>query len=198
MSYDLKAQPRVRVGSRHARRLRAEGRIPASIGGEGKPHVDISIDLAEYMTARRKHEALFDIHIDGVGNETAVVRELQWDAFGDTLIHVEFRRVTRGVAIEAEVDLHFVGQSKGGVLTPSHDTLRIRAIPSKIPEQIEINVERLPQEHVILAKHLPLPDGVALACPPDMPVAVLAAASALEEPTEPAAADGTTPPPAAT
>jgi len=196
MSYDLSAQSRPQVGSRHARRLRAQGRVPASIAGEGKNHVDISIDLAEFLTARRKHEALFDIAIEGGAKETAVIRELQWDAFGDHIVHVEFRRVTRGVAIEAEVDLHFVGQSKNGVLTPTHDSLRIRAIPSKIPEAIEINVEHLPDEHVILAKHLRLPEGVSLACPADMAVAVLAKASAMDEPAAPdAPAAGATPAP---
>ncbi len=194
MSYDLKAKARPKVGSRFARRLRAAGLLPASIAGEGKSHVDIAIDVAEFLTARRKHQALFDIAIEGGGSETAVIRELQWDAFGDHLVHVEFRRVTRGVAIEAEVDLHFVGQAKGGVLTPTHDSLRIRAIPSAIPESIQVNAEHLPEEHVILARHLRLPEGVTLACPPDTAVAVIAMASAMEPEPEATPAPGETPP----
>ncbi len=189
MSFDLQAQPRPAVGSRPARKLRAQGRVPASIAGEGKAHIDIHFDLAEFLSARRRHEALYDIHIEGGAVETAVVRELQWDALGESLIHVDFRRVTRGVPIEAEVDLHFHGQSKEGVLTPVHDRLLIRAIPSKIPEALEIQVEHLPAEHIILAKHLRLPDGVQLACSPDMQVAVMAAASA-EEPEEGAEGEG--------
>ncbi|MEO0651409.1 MAG: 50S ribosomal protein L25 [Planctomycetota bacterium] len=181
MSSTLKAQPRERLGSRHCRRLRAEGRLPISIQGEGKANADLSIDLAEFLAARRHHESLFDIEVEGSGTETAMVRELQYDSLGEELVHAEFRRVVRGVETEAEVELVFLGNYRGGVMQPLHTTLRVKAIPSKLPDSIEIHKDRLEVEHFLLAKDLALPEGVSLACEPDFQVAVVAAAEGVDE-----------------
>ena len=114
-SSTIKAELRTKLGSRAARNMRAMGRIPSTIqGGEGD-HLNISIDEVEFWTARRRHVHLFDIEVGGQ-TESATVRELRWDAMGDHIDHVEFRRVQRGVAIEVEVPLEFLGHPKGGVL----------------------------------------------------------------------------------
>jgi large subunit ribosomal protein L25 len=184
MSIQLAAQPRTKLGSRYSRRLRASGRLPASIQGEGKPNLDLSIDLAEFLTARRKHENLFDLQLQGGGVETVVVRELQYDQLGEHLVHVEFRRVVRGREMESDVDLVFVGQYREGVLTPTHSTIRLRALPSKLPDALEVIVERLQIDHILRAKDLPLPEGVKLGCDPELTVAVVTAADGEVVPEE--------------
>lgn len=184
MSSNLKAQPRERLGSRHCRRLRAEGRLPISIQGEGKANADLSIDLAEFLAARRHHESLFDIEVVGGDTETAMVREIQYDSLGEELVHAEFRRVVRGVEIEAEVELVFVGNYRFGVMQPLHTTLAVKAIPSKIPDSIEIQKDRLEVEQFLFAKDLALPEGVSLACEPDFQIAVVASAEGVDVDTE--------------
>lgn len=180
MSVILKATSRERLGSRHSRRLRAEGRLPISVQGEGKANADLSVDMSEFLAARRHHENLFDLEIEGGGTETAVVRELQYDLMGESLAHVEFRRVVRGVETETEVDLNFLGQFRGGILQPLHSTVMVKAIPSKLPDVLEVRLDTLELEHFLLAKELPLPEGVSLACDPEMQIAVVAAAEGEE------------------
>ena len=182
MSVTLKASQRERLGSRHSRRLRAAGQLPISVQGEGKANADLSIDTADFMAARRHHENLFDLEVDGGGTETAVVREIQYDLLGEEIVHVEFRRVVRGVETDKEVDLVFTGQFRGGILTPTHNTIHIKAIPSKLPDVLEIKVDTLEVEHVLLAKDLPLPEGVSLGCEPDFQIAVVAAADGADAP----------------
>ncbi len=54
MSTTLKADTREKVGTKSARKLRDEGRIPATLqAGEDKPHLDISIEEDAFLTARR-------------------------------------------------------------------------------------------------------------------------------------------------
>jgi large subunit ribosomal protein L25 len=180
MSSELKATRRDRVGSRAARALRAQGRIPASIQGQDKDNLDVSLEAASFLAARRHHESLFDIEVAGAGVETAMVREIQYDAFGDNVIHVEFRRVVRGVAIETEVELHFVGMSRGGVLMPLHRTITIRAMPSKIPDEIEVDASAFSEGQTVLASDIKLPDGFELAMAADEHMAVVAGAAGAE------------------
>jgi len=193
MSTHLKAVQRPRLGSRHCRMLRAAGKLPASVHGQGKAHAEIALDMDQFLAARRHHENLFDLDVEGGAAETVMVREIQYDAFGDRMVHVEFRRVVRGVAIEADVELVFVGQARGGVLTPLHRTIKVSAIPSKIPDVIEVDASAFTQGQSIAAKDIKLPDGVKLADKPDMAMAVVAGASAMEVTVKPEDAAGAAP-----
>ncbi len=196
MSYTLKAQKRDRVGSRYARKLRQEGRIPCSIQGGDGAHLDLSIEQRELATARRHHQHLFDIEIDGT-TETALVREFQYDAFGDEILHVEFRRVVRGQEIEVEVELEFVGNTTEGIVNHLANTILVATLPANIPDSIVIPIERLNLDRVLHAGEIKLPEGMRLVSDPNMPVANLATARGLD--VEPAAAEGepTTPAPLA-
>lgn len=187
MSATLKANLRKELGSRSARRLRDAGRIPATIQGGDKDHVDLCIDSQEFWTARRAHEHLFDIEVGGKA-ETAVVRELQWDSFGDAILHVEFKRVKRGEKLETEVELEFVGHPKGGIVNHLVTHVTIRAIPSMIPDVIEIRVEELEPGDSIEAGQLLLPEGSELAMDPETRIAVINVPRAEVEPTEEEAA----------
>ena len=189
MSVTLQGELRDKVGSRTARKLRAAGRVPVSIQGQDKQNTDASIELAAFESARRKHESLFDIEL-GSGSETVMVRELQWDSMGETLVHIEFKRVVRGVEIEAEVEIHFMGQSRAGALQHLHDRLKVRAIPSKLPDAIEIPADLVPEGAPLLAKDVKLPEGVTLADAPDLALAAIAAASAAEPEPEAEAEGG--------
>lgn len=174
---------RDKVGSRSARKLRAEGRIPASLQGEHAENVNLHLDETAFLAARRHHVHLYDLDIDGKV-DSAVVRELQWDAMGDRLVHVEFKRVVRGVETESEVDLAFVGMPKDGVLNVSQPTIMIRCLPSLIPDAIKHRVEGLEPGTHIKAGDLKLPEGISLVVDPDLEVAVIAAIR--EESAEPA------------
>lgn len=197
----LKAVKREVLGSRHSRRLRVEGRLPANVQGlKDKPHIDIHIDEKEFLSARRQRSLLFEIEVGGE-TETAVVRELQWDVLGTQIQHVEFRRVVRGVKVESEVGLRFTGHPKAGIVHHMVETVRILSIPIKIPDGIEVNVNELESGTTILASDLVMPEGVTLVIPLDTQIAAIREArhAVMDEPTEEeaeAAAEGDEAPPA--
>jgi large subunit ribosomal protein L25 len=170
-SKTLKAEPRTRTGTRHARALRQQGLIPACLLSDGTaPSVEFSIDAHTFMTARRHHVHLFELEISG-GVETALVRDLQWDTFGEAVLHVDFKRVRRDVETEAEVELEFVGHPKTGMLNHLVTHVTVRCIPALIPDAIEVPVGHLEQGGLIVARELKLPEGVHLAIPPEAPIA---------------------------
>lgn len=169
----LKAEARTKLGSRACRALRANGMIPANLQpANGKEHVDLAINEHEFLAARRNHVHLYDIEIDGQ-SESAVIRELEWDTFGDNIIHIEFKRVQRGVETETEVELTFVGMPKG-VVNHTMQHIAIISLPSMIPDAIEVNVEGMTEGTHIKAKDLKLPEGVRLGVDPEAEVAVIA------------------------
>jgi large subunit ribosomal protein L25 len=179
----LTAHKRTKLGSRSSRKLRDEGRIPANIQGDGD-HVDVSIDASEFLASRRAHVHLYDIDVEGT-QETAVVEDLQWDTFGDSIIHIEFRKVQRGVATLTEVALEFVGHPLSGVINHLVDSIEISCLPSLIPDSLLVKVEGLAEGSHLKAADILLPEGVTLACDPGLDIATIIGAQGHErEPGE--------------
>lgn len=195
-SATIKVQAREKLGSLSAKKLRAEGRIPANLQSKGAPHLDFHLEEREFLATRRRHVHLYDLDFGG-STESAVVRELQWDTFGERIVHVEFKRVQRGVETESEVDLAFTGTPNGVVNHILHH-IRILSIPSLIPDNIEVRVAGLEIGTVIKAKDLVLPEGVKLGIDPDHDVAtIIGAAGAEAAPAEDAPGIEPTAPPIA-
>lgn len=173
MTVTLKTLPRERVGTRPSRTLRLQGRIPATLQGDGKAHVDLSVLADDLLAARRHHEHVFTLEMPDGTSDAAMVRELHWDPMGDSILHVEFRRVDLTRETEAEVELEFTGHPKGGVLNHLVTHVTVSAIPSKIPESIEVKVDSMEPGHPLYARDLQLPEGVTLVTEGDLSVAVV-------------------------
>jgi len=169
----LKCGLRDKVGSRDARKLRSQGRIPASIQAEGENvHVNIHLAADEFHASRRHHVHLYDLDVDG-DVHTAVVRELQWDVMGDYINHIEFRPVQRGVAIESQVTLVFHGKVKDAVLSQNVTEITVSCIPSLIPDNLEVEVDGLEVGVHLHASDIILPEGITLAVDPEFEIAVV-------------------------
>ncbi|MBM3992257.1 MAG: 50S ribosomal protein L25, partial [Planctomycetes bacterium] len=166
----LQSQPRKQLGSRTAAALRALGRIPSSLElTKTAPHVDFSIDADEFLTARRRHQHVFELDFAG-NKEAAIVRHLDWDTFGESIIHVEFRRVDLKKKTEVEVDLHFVGHPKG-VLNQLVAHVKVLALPTEIPDELEVSVADLEPGTSVTAAQIKLPANVDLVTNPAATVA---------------------------
>ena len=189
MPATLNADLRAKLGTRDSKLLRLRGRVPASLQGEGKQSLHLSLDEDQFLAARRAHEHLFHIVLGQGAPESALVRELAWDAFGERIVHVEFRRVVLDRETEAEVELEFVGHPKEGVLQHLVAHVTIRALPLDIPDHIEVNVDGLEEGKPMTAKDLLLPKGVKLAIPLETPICQ-ATTKTTTEPTVAAAAEG--------
>ena len=172
-SESLKCGLRDKVGSRDSRKLRSQGRIPASLQAEGKSvHMNIHLAADEFYASRRHHVHLYDLDVDG-DVHAAVVRELQWDAMGDHINHIEFRPVQRGVAIESQVALVFNGKVKDAVLSQNVSEITISCIPSLIPDNLGVEVEGLEAGVHLRASDISLPEGISLAVDPEFEIAVV-------------------------
>ena len=184
MSTKLNAERRDRLGTRHSRKLRDQGRIPASVRAEGeRPQVSLSISEEEFLAARRQHEHVFTLTVENV-EQAALVDELQWDTFGERIVHVEFRRVDLDKATEVEVRLEFIGHPKGGLVNHLITNLSVMAKPADIPDLVEVKVDGLDIGDAIHGSDLILPAGVTLAIEPDTVVATISAPTEEKAPEE--------------
>lgn len=170
-TYALNAQPRVELGKKAAKTLRAEGKIPAVLNGgeivelpyagtlkEGQKLVEIengrgiiTTDMILTNDAVRKliyTPDIFVIDLDVNGEKKhAVLREVQFHPVKDTILHIDLLEVKadKPVVMQVPVKLegHAEGVKAGGKLTLSMKKIKVKAPYTEIPERLVINVDHL-------------------------------------------------------
>ena len=162
-SVTLKATPRTGKGSRAAVKLRAKGLIPAIVYGHKKDNAAVAVSAEELDRAIRVlHVRMLELEVDGKP-ETVLIREVQWDAFGKNMVHVDFERKSKTDKVKVTVPVELRNAPKatgGGVLDQPLHTLHIECPLGAIPEAIRIDITNLTLGHPIHVKELALPEGV--------------------------------------
>src|SRR4051812_23971356 len=134
------------TGSRVARRLRAQGRIPAIVYGHKQAPVTISISRDNVWEMIKKATHLAELDLGGT-TEMALVREVQWDHLGKEILHIDFARVSADESIETEVRIDLRGTApgvaEGGVLEQLVHTLRVTCRAGAIPDAIRVDISNL-------------------------------------------------------
>ncbi|MGY8778456.1 MAG: 50S ribosomal protein L25 [Longimicrobiales bacterium] len=165
----LKAEARVGTGKGVARKLRAVGKLPAVVYGGGTDVLHLSLDThdAELLFHRISVDnTIIDIEVDSEKEPIpTLVRDIQTHPWKASLLHVDFLRIQKGVAIEVDIPLHLTGiptgvSVEGGVIEQIVHDLSVRCIPSKIPESIQVDVTELALGDVMHVSDLTLGEGV--------------------------------------
>lgn len=180
----LNAKVRDGSGKGVARKLRQAGRVPAVLYGKDMEAVSLSIDAMEaghLFAGISVENTIIDIQVEGEKEpHQALVREVQAHPHKKELIHVDFLRIQKGVAVEVEVPIELIGTPKGvkdegGNLEHLLHEVPVRCIPSLIPEVIEVDVSGLKIDDAVHVSDLPLPEGVEATVEGDRPVCLVVA-----------------------
>lgn len=146
--------------------LRAGSRIPAVVYGGEKGPINIALSEREFMDARKKGGTNAILRLKHPkGEETVMVKELQRHPVTDRPVHADFQRISLTQKVEARVPLVVVGVAAGvkdfgGMLAIDLRELRLRALPTQIPQKIEVDVAKLGLHEALHVGDLKLPEGV--------------------------------------
>ncbi len=142
----IPAQPRTDLSKAATKQLRRDGKVPAVLYG-GNTANSIMLDYATAKTILFTQETyIVQIEVDGKVSPS-VVREAQYHPVTDKILHIDFLQLAEGQAVEVVLPLKMVGTPKGvikgGRLMPKLRKLKVKGIPSELPEFIEVNVSAL-------------------------------------------------------
>ncbi len=184
----IPALPRKVRGSRACRRLRREGRVPVIMYGrqQGNSLLSISLEDAEFLV--REHAYIVELQLDGE-SENAQIREIQYDALGDDILHLDMVRIslTETITVSVPVDVHGEpeGLEEGGTLDIELHELEVECLPTNIPENIRVEVAHLGIGDTVRVSDAEIPDGVTCLEDPEAPIAsVVPPQQEAEEPEE--------------
>ncbi len=172
----IEVQPRQRIGTRYARRLRKQGRLPAVIYGHKRETVSVSVDEKEILAHLGRGTHVLRLDIQGSKSETCLVKELQFGYLGDEVIHVDFTRVDLDETVEVRVHLHFVGAPAatapaGAILTHDLTDLEVTCRVNEIPEEIRVDLTAMGEGTMLTVGQVSLPPGVRANAAADTPIA---------------------------
>jgi large subunit ribosomal protein L25 len=188
---ELKAKKRVDVGKCPSRRLRREGKIPAVVYGDRVNSLAVSLDHKEFrriVASQWGENTLINLRVDEderLEGLTVLIREIQSDPVTDELLHVDLFEVKMDEKVEVEVPVQLRGTPSGvtlgGVLEQERREIRIRCLPSDIPDGIEVDVSDLNIGDAIHVRNVSLPSGTEIMEDEDVVVASVIAPR-VEEP----------------
>jgi len=183
----MNAEVRTSIGRNQTKHLRRVGWLPAIVYGEGQNPQAISISEWEFEQHIKHHHKVYSLEIDG-SHQDAYLQALQFDALTDRPQHVDFKRIDLDKPIEVDMEVTFIGHpvglGKGGVLIKDNASLRIRCLPTEIPDSLEAAIGHMELNDFLTAKEVPLPQGVELASNPATPMCRVSMASKAPEATD--------------
>jgi large subunit ribosomal protein L25 len=166
----LKAEIREHTGTKVAKKLRKDGRIPAIVYGHKEKPVAVSLDRNTVAEGLHHGRRLMDVQI-GKKKEKMIVKDLQYDYLGKDIIHVDLMRVDVTEMVKVTVPIELKGTAKGthesGIIDECIDHLEIECRATDIPESIVVSVKEIGVGDTLHARDIDLPDGVKLVSSPE-------------------------------
>lgn len=175
------------AGSRAAKRLRRDGKIPGVVYGHGSEPVSVAVDardLRHALNTEAGANALLNLMVDGTSHLT-MARVLQRDPVRHNVTHVDFQLVRRDEIVSADVTFVLLGEAKevhnaDGVVEQAIFSLTVNATPGAIPQHLEVDISGLRIGDAIRVGDLKLPAGVTTDADPEEVIVVAQGAQVTE------------------
>src|SRR5262249_7375644 len=169
-SVALNAFPRTLGRRAGAKKLRANGRIPAIIYGRQAQPQNLEVSAKEMETLIHhaiSENLLVDLAVkdDSRPKRLALVQEVQHHPLSGEVLHVDFHEVAENEKVTVMVPVETVGEAVGvktggGVLEHVLFKVRARGFPKDLPELIAVDVAHLNIGQAIHLGEIQPPTGV--------------------------------------
>ncbi|UPK71164.1 50S ribosomal protein L25 [Chitinophaga filiformis] len=142
----IEGQLRSEFGKKATRQARSEGQVPCVIYG-GAETVSFSAPATAFKNLVYTPD--FQIAEIKVGSKSykCVLKDKQFDTVTDELAHVDFMELVEDKPVAVTLPIRITGQSEGvkagGKLVVKMKTLKVKALPKYLRENIEVNIDNL-------------------------------------------------------
>jgi large subunit ribosomal protein L25 len=173
----LEAREREGRGKNDARRLRAQGMVPAVLygdgGGAGSTVLAVPTKVVDYTLQHVGDNALYDLKLGDQDDATVRVVDVQRNPVSGRLVHVDLAPVNMRERIVVTVPLTVAGAddspgvTEGGVLDQVAYEVEVESLPGDIPQGLTLEVSGLQIGDNLTLADVELPEGVELISDPE-------------------------------
>jgi large subunit ribosomal protein L25 len=173
METKLNAERRSDAGKGVARKLRASGKVPAVLYGQGLDTTPLTVDsrdLTHLLHSSAGSNVLVDLVVDGE-EHLAIPREIQRDHIHSKWVHVDFLAVSRTQTITVSVPVHETGEAvgvkEGGVVEHHLREVQIECLPQDVPDELIVDITNVELGEMVHVSDLVPPQGVTILTNPE-------------------------------
>jgi large subunit ribosomal protein L25 len=184
---------RANLGSKGAKDLRAEALAPCVLYG-GKEQVHFSVPMILFRELLYSAD-VYEVELNVEGDKyRAVLQDAQFHPVNESILHVDFQEIKDDKTVDIGIPVKVVGNSvgvrAGGKLIVKAKKLRVRALPSVLPDFIEINIELLEIGKSIKVAELAAIEGIVFLDSPNNPIVSIKTTRAVQEAAKAEEKDG--------
>lgn len=176
----LTVEKRAVLGKK-VKKLRREGLLPANIYGKDVKSLAVEVKLKEFKEVFNKvgETGLVDLKVNGEVRPV-LIHNVQIAPLTHQSLHADFYQVNLKEKVKATVPVVAVGEAKAvsdkvGILLQPLAEVEVEALPTELPENIEVNVSNLAAlDEQILVRDIKVPAGVEVLTDPEQVVVKIA------------------------
>ncbi len=160
---DLPVQKREVTGSAESRRIRRAGGIPVNLYGGDRPSVSLMTERDSFAQVLKAHSAIVRLKLADI-EQTALVREVSWNVFGEHVEHLDLFRVELDDEVKVRIPIQFsgvpVGVSHGGRTQFVIQDLEVYCILKDMPSELVCDISELEVHGTIRIGDYAFPEGM--------------------------------------
>jgi len=145
-SITINGSKRESVGKKSTKALRNAGQVPCVIYGGDKP---VHFSAEELAFSKLVYTPNAHTVVIALGSDTlnAVLQDIQFHPVTDRILHIDFYQLFDDKEIAMNIPVNLIGKSpgvaNGGSLMRNKRKLRVKALPSNLPDFIEADISPL-------------------------------------------------------
>ena len=157
-SITIKGSERESVGKAATRTVRNAGMVPCVLYGGNQPVHFTAEEIAfkNLVYTPNVHTVVIEL---GGKSFKAILQDIQFHPVSDKILHIDFYELDETKEITMEVPVKVIGNSKGvmagGVLRLNQRKLKVRALPTNLPDFIEADITELEMGNKLYITKLP-------------------------------------------
>ena len=175
----INAKTRSLSGKTAAKRIRAEGNLPAIAYNEKGESIMLEVNAQEFSKAWRSitKTTLVNLKIDGNDNQ-AYIKDTEYDIKTDKNLHADFHIVSGKKPITAVLKIRLSGNPagvlKGGFMVKHVPDVKLKALPADMPAAVTADVSPLEIGGKLAIKDLKLGEKVEILTNPESLIVTIA------------------------
>ncbi|MBI1992371.1 MAG: 50S ribosomal protein L25 [Candidatus Omnitrophica bacterium] len=177
VQHTLTVQRRSVVGTRPARRIRAEGLVPGVVYGKAAEPIPVTVkarDLAILLHSKTGERTVVTLRLDGEDSweKPVLVKDVQYDPVDSHLVHLDFQAVVLTERIRVKIPVVLKGEAvgvkqDGGILEHFLRDVEVECLPTEIPASVEFDVSAMKIGETVHVRHLVPPKHARITSDPD-------------------------------
>jgi len=146
-SITINGSKRESVGKKATKALRNAGQVPCVLyGGDQSVHFSANeLAFSKLVYTPNAHTVV--IALENGDTFNAVLQDIQFHPVSDNILHVDFYQLFEDKEIAMDIPVllsgNSIGVKNGGSLRRNKRKLRVKALPTNLPDAIEIEISNL-------------------------------------------------------